>query len=297
LEKENIMNKKRGFTLVELLVVIAVIALLLSILMPVLKKAQDQALRILCSNHQKNLMLAIMMYADIHNNKVPENRYSFWPWDIDVVITRELLKNMGVDVAAISGATVPIEFSENFYCPANTPQRRFRDINWNFSALIRVCGYAFVWKAPWNAVGGVSGRLSILGSGTNYMTPDPAKNNGICPACTGKWVDRTDMPQASDAELVVEATLCQRTARSGDPPSLFDPAKYPYGNFATITCGGNPALGGTPDSTSHLVNDTKPAGGNIGFADGHVEWRPFSEMKIRHITSNNNTGGDPRWWW
>jgi prepilin-type N-terminal cleavage/methylation domain-containing protein/prepilin-type processing-associated H-X9-DG protein len=293
LEKENIMKKKRGFTLVELLVVIAVIALLLSILMPVLKKAQDQALRILCSNHQKNLMLSIMMYADVHDNKVPDTTFAYWPWDIDIPITKEMLKNMGVDVAAISGTTVPVEFSENFYCPANTPQRRFRDANWNFSTLIRVCGYAFVWKAPWNAVATVHGKLPILGSGTNYMTADPAKNNCSGTTCTGKWVDRTDMPQASDAELIVEATLSQTT---GSPASAYDPTKYPNGNFATITCGGNPAQG-TPDSTSHLVTDAKAAGGNVGFADGHVEWRPFTEMRIRHITANNNPGGCPRWWW
>jgi prepilin-type processing-associated H-X9-DG protein len=186
---------------------------------------------------------------------------------------------MGVEIE--QPTNVPVQ--DVFYCPSNIPQRRFRDANWNFSTLIRVCGYAFVWKAPWNAVNNVPGTLPILGLGTDYMTPDPSK----------KWVDRTDMPQASDAELIVEATLSQR---SGSPASAYDPAKYPKGNFATITCGGNPAQG-TPDSTSHLVNDAKPAGGNIGFVDGHVEWRPFSEMKLRHITPSNNPSGCPRWWW
>ena len=29
------------------------------------------------------------------------------------------------------------------------------------------------------------------------------------------------------------------------------------------------------DKTSHLKNEEEPFGGNIGFLDGHTEWRPF----------------------
>ena len=62
--------QKRGFTLVELLVVIAVIALLLAILMPALRRAREAAKRVYCLNNLKQLTLAWMMYANDNDDKV-----------------------------------------------------------------------------------------------------------------------------------------------------------------------------------------------------------------------------------
>jgi prepilin-type N-terminal cleavage/methylation domain-containing protein/prepilin-type processing-associated H-X9-DG protein len=52
-----------GFTLVELLVVISIIALLLSILMPSLSKAREQAKRVICASNMKQVVLALQMYS------------------------------------------------------------------------------------------------------------------------------------------------------------------------------------------------------------------------------------------
>jgi prepilin-type N-terminal cleavage/methylation domain-containing protein len=60
-----------GFTLVELLVVISIIALLLSILMPSLQRARDQGRRIVCANNIRNMGLATTMYAEDYNGDSP----------------------------------------------------------------------------------------------------------------------------------------------------------------------------------------------------------------------------------
>lgn len=57
------MSKYRAFTLVELLVVISIIALLLSILMPSLSKAREQARSVVCKTGLKNLGLAAITYG------------------------------------------------------------------------------------------------------------------------------------------------------------------------------------------------------------------------------------------
>jgi prepilin-type N-terminal cleavage/methylation domain-containing protein/prepilin-type processing-associated H-X9-DG protein len=63
-EKEEIMTGRKGFTLVELLVVISIIALLLSVLMPALSKARQQAQSIVCRSNSKQLGLAALLWAE-----------------------------------------------------------------------------------------------------------------------------------------------------------------------------------------------------------------------------------------
>lgn len=69
-------SKKRvsGFTLVELLVVISIIALLLSILMPSLSKARESAKKVVCLSNLKSCMLVWNLYAgDNRDVIVPVN--------------------------------------------------------------------------------------------------------------------------------------------------------------------------------------------------------------------------------
>jgi|tagenome__1003787_1003787.scaffolds.fasta_scaffold20706691_2 prepilin-type N-terminal cleavage/methylation domain-containing protein len=63
---------KRAFTLVELLVVVGIIAILIAILMPALKRARDQANRIACQNNVRQLLIGCQMYVN-------ENKLT-WPF-------------------------------------------------------------------------------------------------------------------------------------------------------------------------------------------------------------------------
>ncbi len=63
----------RAFTLVELLVVVAIIAILAAMLLPALGSARRSAQRIGCINDTKQLMMAWHLYGTDHNDGLPAN--------------------------------------------------------------------------------------------------------------------------------------------------------------------------------------------------------------------------------
>src|SRR5206468_1884297 len=65
------MNRRKAFTLVELLVVIGIIALLVSILLPTLSKARKSAQTVKCLSNLRQMGLAFSMYENEHKQWLP----------------------------------------------------------------------------------------------------------------------------------------------------------------------------------------------------------------------------------
>ena len=151
-----------------------------------------------------------------------------------------------------------------FYCPGTYP--RFND------------SLNFLNPGPgslWGYSGGLNFRVIGYAAALNQLSlPLSNQNTTMLPRISSNSLQiQTD----SDRVLVADATISENRAGTAANPA-------PAGSFVNVAGGFS-----VPHLSPHL-NGSLPAGGNIAFKDGHVQWRDFSLMSQRA-----NTGRG--FWW
>jgi prepilin-type N-terminal cleavage/methylation domain-containing protein/prepilin-type processing-associated H-X9-DG protein len=82
------MNRARGFTLIELMVSIGIIAVLAAILLPVIAKARERARIIVCMSNMRQIGIAFRMYIDDYDGAFPNTGDAYlwmgrrWRWPL-----------------------------------------------------------------------------------------------------------------------------------------------------------------------------------------------------------------------
>jgi prepilin-type N-terminal cleavage/methylation domain-containing protein/prepilin-type processing-associated H-X9-DG protein len=246
---------REGFTLVELLVVIAVIAILAALLLPALNRAKTAADSAVCKSNLRQLTLAMTMYAQQTGTYPYE-----WPAELPPFVGN-LWPEQNVQLA-------PNGRSYNYLGPRSGP--------FACPAYNRVHG-AFMLEERGRGAYSYNGAGTGGLQGTSYDGDDPNDpslglgGEGGHPTHENQVVSPSDMLALSDAPI--DNRLWQ------------GPMPYPGGLLfldlaLTFQSTYNEIVRGLPPSDPAVnANRQRHAGRwNVGFCDGHVENMPIMRL-------------------
>lgn len=231
-----------AFTLIELLVVVAIIAILASLLLPTLVSAKEHAKRISCISNVRQFLLAIHMYANENDQRVPSGAS-------DSHLPNGVLDD-SVPVLSGNTRTQVVQYAGNFKvlgCPSlgapfNTPE------GWYQSGYGYVIGYNYLGghtNTPW----------PLLPGGEPWSSPQKLTetSTNIGPA-SPLLTDMNDWSPGYGGSVVPHG-------RGGAVQSVGDFSNSSANGAASATLG---ALGG-----------------NVGNLDGSARWQAIGAMKLR----------------
>jgi prepilin-type N-terminal cleavage/methylation domain-containing protein len=141
------VSRTRAFTLIELLVVVAIIALLISILLPSLQDARKQAQAAVCGSNTKQILTALFMYQQDYRGHMPPDLWSEASWPSERVPGSAPKQTRKWDLWFYTLYPQYAPDEKIFICPGDPIRTRFDfearlGPNPHGNAQVPSCGYA-----------------------------------------------------------------------------------------------------------------------------------------------------------
>jgi prepilin-type N-terminal cleavage/methylation domain-containing protein/prepilin-type processing-associated H-X9-DG protein len=322
-----VRSRKNGFTLVELLVVIGIIALLISILLPALHKAREAALELTCESNLRQIGMGIQTYADQNRGELPQkgpdgsdqgsNDFgppsgppsqggvigyddpSLWFNAIPPLINNKSYYQLLLDQFHGLATVLPYGGGPNniFVCPTATPAATLS------IDIIKGNYYELFGTDSTGTIKNITG-LATLGQfpfDCQYVW-----NSKLSSTIAGG--DQVKLKMSSlrpTSEVIVITEKMSNPGEYKDPAVQQYNAAYPGVYNGKITAQGYVNKLGQSKADFRRFTTRHRGGGFLLFADGHVNWFKWTQVQIQPAempggtynanTSDANHAGVLRW--
>lgn len=242
----------RGFTLIELLVVISIISLLISILLPSMSRARDQAKGVHCLARLKDIGTALATYENVSSGVLPPAR---WLPNLQTK-TSPQDRNRPQLIRPAEYGWIELLYSHVYLEEVNEPdlfpvQRNVQPGKWNNYFLCKAVGdegsssgHYRVYLPSWSAG---SYNLDANGRWTDQTRADPNRS-------ASRERIRPKLPLLGDANEYSE----RGDGLGDDDCSFIDAGEANYA--------------GTDGRRGNRFSDRHYGGTNFLFQDLHAEW-------------------------
>ena len=237
-----------GFTLLELIVVVAIAGVLMALLLPALSNAKETSRRSVCNQNIHQVIIALLLYAGDDpdgQERLPDARGNMGDYH-SIVLSDVTFTKL---VSYMSGGSNGLGGSNSLYCPNlvhATGKMGGYDPNFGYTI-----GYSYLAARPLENSG-------VKGPDQGWKGPLRSSDVGEVIADANYW-------SATPSQAMIVAP---HTPGGGVVVPFFTGA----GSSATRSISASPAAG-TNSAAMGAV------GGNIGSMDASVIWRPIHSMK------------------
>jgi prepilin-type processing-associated H-X9-DG protein/prepilin-type N-terminal cleavage/methylation domain-containing protein len=257
-------NPSRGFTLLELLLVFAIIAILAALLLPTLQQAQARARRVECLSQLKQIGLGIHMFAHEHDSR--------FPWAVTTNAGGSSVLGLPADLRVLSNELISPKL---LACPAD----RERTAAAHFGELeIKHISYALIYRL------GTDYNCELI---RTDMPDEPLVTDRNIDKVEGRWIwSGSGIHQGSGNILFVDGHV--ETVVAANLGGVFRNPRAQAALVLPETRGSAPSGGSAPTPGFGGASSPSPRSGT---ATGKSSSSGFSALQAFFDANGNATGG------